>query len=117
MKKIENWTANQLSAEIQAIKAEREKMANTLKLYEEELERRNQEACLENPPIDIRFLLPWLKKGWVAMDRNGAWYWYKDKPFKGGLLWNLRGSFNPLPSFLNIKSADNWETSLMECGL
>lgn len=38
-------------------------------------------------PIDIEVLLPLLPKGWVAMDA------------------------------VNLKLAENWETSLMECGV
>ena len=38
-KLIEDYTAGELSAKIQAIKAERERTANALKRYEEELER------------------------------------------------------------------------------
>ena len=41
-KQIEDYTVDELSAKINAIKAEREKTANALKRYEEELERRKQ---------------------------------------------------------------------------
>lgn len=30
--------------------------------------------------ITIYDLLPLLKKGWVAMDENGRWVWYNEKP-------------------------------------
>lgn len=30
--------------------------------------------------ITIDDLIPLLKKGWVAMDKNGAWCWYRRKP-------------------------------------
>ena len=30
--------------------------------------------------ITIYDLLPLLKKGYVAMDNNGNWWWYKSKP-------------------------------------
>ena len=30
--------------------------------------------------IMIYDLLPLLKKGWVAMDVNGNWWWYQTKP-------------------------------------
>jgi hypothetical protein len=42
MKKIEEYTSDELSAKIKAIKAERERTANALKRYEEELERKKQ---------------------------------------------------------------------------
>ena len=39
-KQINDYTVDELSAKINAIKAEREKTANALRRYEEELERR-----------------------------------------------------------------------------
>ena len=39
MKKIEDYTLGELSAKIEAIKSERERTANALKKYEEELDR------------------------------------------------------------------------------
>ena len=45
-KPINEYTADELSAKIQAIKAERERTANALKRYEEELERRKQKVPL-----------------------------------------------------------------------
>lgn len=160
-KPIEDYTADELTAKIEAIKAERERTANALKKYEEELERRKQEVPLgvplkdnlvhalkgyymfgfasdeslvvfnvrlndyvealqklaEGNPIDIEVLKPLLRKGWVAMDKNGKWYWFKERPYieKFYYSWNT-GSPISLEGF-NIKPADNWETSLMECGL
>lgn len=184
MKKIEDYTVDELSAKIKAIKAEREKTANALKRYEEELERRKQEVPLGVPtnnvsqyktlywlngagipckeiadsacdvqlrqcsflnvfhskesaekhaemllawrkalvansksePIDIKVLLPLLKKGYVAMDgRNNTWYWYESKPEIGDGIW--RKACGIALNAFNIKPAENWETSLMECGL
>lgn len=172
-KTIEDYTMDELSAKIEAIKAERERTANALKRYEEELERRKQEVPLGVPckegedtynctitispkegrnifvlryyfsseesarkhaemisdwskdglvanakgePIDIEVLLPLLKKGWVAMDEDGDWYWYEKKPRICGNLW-LNGSICKIPVAFNIKPAENWEESLQECGL
>ena len=50
-KQISEYTTDELSAKIEAIKAEREETANTLKCYEEELERRKQEFPLGVPAI------------------------------------------------------------------
>lgn len=173
MKKIEDYTAYELFAKIEAIKAERERTANALKRYEEELERRKQEVPLGVPcdgnfcvnfngticdfdnkhridemeynifstsesakkhremllawrkalvanskgePIDIQVLLPLLKKGWVAMDKDGAWCWYEEKPQIHRDLWS-NNSFYIFLSCFNIKPVENWEDSLMECGL
>ena len=172
-KQINDYTVDELSAKINAIKAERERTANALKRYEEELERRKHEIPLGVPcdgkfyvdwrgavqedeeeeasevnfnafnskesaekhaemllawrkalvanskgePIDIKVLLPLLKKGWVAMDETGFWYWHKNKPSKRKEGWRTKdGIAGDLVAF-NIKPAENWETSLMECGL
>ena len=48
-KHISEYTVDELSEKIKAIKAEREKTANALKRYEEELERREQEVSLGVP--------------------------------------------------------------------
>ena len=163
-KPIEDYTADELYAKINAIKAEHEKTANALKRYEEELERRKQEVPLgvplkgtlnemplevisrgflewfsseasadkfsdyfysfvealqdivEGKPIDIAVLLPLLKKGCVAMDYNKNWYWYECKPKHDSTVWTAEKPAFYLSAF-NIKPADNWEDSLMECGL
>lgn len=172
-KPINEYTADELSAKIEAIKAERERTANALKKYEEELERRKQEVPLGVPqeglffvdtnsnvdkryglfsidyvdyncflskesaekhaemllawrkalvanskgePIDITVLLPLLKKGWVAMDKDGTWCWYERKPKIHQVLWK-NDFLYIFPSCFNIKPAENWEESLMECGL
>lgn len=171
-KQIEDYTADELSAKINAIKAERERTANALKRYEDELERRKQEVPLgvpqeglffvdtnsnvdkryglfsidyvdyncflskesaekhaemllawrkalvanaKNEPIDIQVLLPLLKKGWVAMDKDGIWRWYDKKPYIFQFSWKYV-SLSRLDAF-NIKPVENWEESLQECGL
>ena len=135
-KHINEYTVDELSNKIEAIKAEREKTANALKRYEEELERRKQEdsqrrldisnlyedwlkalvAASKREPIDIKVLLPLLKKGYVAMDKCGNWYWYEVKPKCRSDVWTAEKPAFYLSVF-NIKPAENWETSLMECGL
>ena len=166
-KQIEDYTMDELSSKINAIKAERERTASALKRYEEELERRknknwlpltpvlysakyeseeilhvefkaeitfNNYSCFykyreyleeinknlvansKSEPIDITVLLPLLKKGWVAMDKDETWCWYEKKPEIHQDLW--RNSFLYIfLSCFNIKPAENWEESLMECGL
>ena len=67
-KQIEDYTVDELSAKINAIKAEREKTANALRRYEEELERRKQEVPL-GVPCDGEF---YVARGGAAMiDREG----------------------------------------------
>ena len=169
-KQIEDYTVDELYAKINAIKAEREKTANALKRYEEELERRKHEiplgvpcdgkfyvdwrgavqedeeeeasevnfnafnskesaekhaemllawrkALVENSkgePIDIKVLFPLLKKGYVAMDEDKNWYWHPVKPKHDSTVWIAEKPGAYLLAF-NIKPAENWETSLMEC--
>ena len=164
-KPISDYTVDELSKKIEAIKAERERTANALKRYEEELERKKQENPLGVPcessqygmilgtycfgfvsdkekkvfdgllkdyvealqklardePIDIKVLLPLLKKGYVAYEKEYGWIWFKNKPFilKGteeDATWTNEGSYSIIGGF-NIKPAENWEESLMECGL
>ena len=170
-KQINDYTVDELSAKINAIKAEREKTANALKRYEEELERRKHEiplgvpcdgkfyvdwrgavqedeeeasevnfnafnskesaekhaemllawrkALVENSkgePIDIKVLFPLLKKGYVAMDEDKNWYWHPVKPKHDSTVWIAEKPGAYLLAF-NIKPAENWETSLMECRL
>lgn len=69
-------------------------------------------------PIDIEVLLPLMKKGYVAMDKDKRWYWYEEKPtnYEDEDEWiSVDGCFN-LFAF-NIKPAKDWRKSLMECGL
>ena len=175
VKPISDYTVDELSAKIEAIKAERERTANALKCYEEELERKKQEIPLGVPcdgifhldsfgypvgdgcrnkdleynyfnsfpteesaekhaeillawrmalvanskgeQIDIAVLLPLLKKGWVAMDKDGSWFWYKYKPVKDIDRWRTGGNVLKHLFAFNLKPANNWETSLMECGV
>ena len=173
IKQVEDYTVDELSAKIEAIKAEREKTANALKRYEKELERRKQEVHLGLPcdgkfyvdwrgavqedeeeeasevnfnafnskesaekhaemllawrkalvanskgeQIDIKVLLPLLKKGWVAMDKDRSWYWYEKKPRISYVNWVIEICLCRTMDGFNIKPAENWEESLQECGL
>lgn len=75
-------------------------------------------ANAKGEPIDIKVLLPLLKKGYVAMDEDERWYWHKDKPtlYEDEGTWRDAKVCYSLFAF-NLKPAENWETSLMECGL
>lgn len=77
-------------------------------------------ANYNGEPIDIKVLLPLLKKGWVAMDKNGRWFWYNEKPIKDDNVWLCSDGSHyaeELPKCFNIKPAEDWRNSLMECGL
>lgn len=68
--------------------------------------------------IDIKVLLPLLKKGYVAMDKNNGWHWYKEKPYISEyyFCWNTGNQVSFIGGF-NLKPAEDWRNSLMECGL
>jgi hypothetical protein len=74
-------------------------------------------ANAKGEQLDIEVLLPLLKKGWVAMDEDGSWIWYENKPYKRLDDWSTKGSIIMELYAFNIKRADDWKTSLMECGL
>lgn len=48
------------------------------------------------PLTDAAFLIirpiyqppSFLKPGWIAMDKNGDWYWYSVEPTQGNVAWN-----------------------------
>ena len=78
-------------------------------------------ANAKGEPIDIKVLLPLLPKGWVAMNKyKNEWVYHKKKPtrYSGAGLeyWESDGwkvGFLPF----NLKPAEDWRNSLMECGL
>lgn len=52
--------------------------------------------------IKINDLFPFLRPGWVAMDGNGEWHWYEDRPALLYPYWlgvdiNLSKAFNIAP--------------------
>ena len=67
--------------------------------------------------ITIYDLLPLLKKGWVAMDKDGTWKWYALKPkmFKGSKNWMDKAfSYQYFYQF-NIAPFDgDWQDSLIK---
>lgn len=75
-------------------------------------------ANAKGEQIDIQVLLPLLPKGWVAMDAFGLWCWYYKKPDRDSGEWK-NNSVIPSErlSAFNLKRAEDWKTSLRECGL
>ena len=68
--------------------------------------------------IKIEQLIPFMKKGWVAMDSNGEWFWFDRKPFVGEVLWNPNEKSDwhgeeSLQAF-DIAPADDWTKSLIK---
>lgn len=160
--KLKAMKSEKILDKIQKIKEEQERTNLALKQYEEELERRKQEAPLGVPlenimlahvggvykyafesedsklvfdkwieeyvkalqklakgeSIDIKVLLPLLPKGWIAMDDDKRWFWYKEQPTidNDKNVWVNLNVCDTLTPF-NIKPASDWKNSLMECGL
>ena len=72
----------------------------------------------EGKLIDIKALFPLLRKGYVAMDEDKRWYWFKHKPNRVNAVWTTTEEEDILClSAFNLKPAEDWSTSLMECGL
>lgn len=74
-------------------------------------------ANASGQPIDIKVLLPLFKKGWVAMDESGDWFWFRNKPTKKEGFWDTENIILKDLFCFDIEPAENWETSLMDCGL
>lgn len=70
-------------------------------------------------PIDA--LLPLFRKGWVAMDKRGVWYWYKTEPCIRDSAGTFAAYDDESPCAISqcfpIEKASDWKTSLRECGL
>ena len=67
--------------------------------------------------IKIEELIPFMKKGWVACDEYGAWWWYSVKPkleiWKG--YWDRGKYCEEIPDiFINIAPAEDWTKSLIK---
>lgn len=68
--------------------------------------------------INIQDIIPFMKKGWVAMDKDGAWFWYSDKPKTFCGLWlrpKREHQYSKLSCF-DIAPADDWTKSLIKVG-
>lgn len=68
--------------------------------------------------INIQDIIPFMKKGWVAMDWNGDWRWFDIKPIidKDLLQWeNFPHKSKKINGF-DIALADDWTKSLIKVG-
>lgn len=79
-----------------------------------------RQALVDNAkgePIDIKVLCPLLEKGKVAFcPISRSWFWTNKIPQLSEETWETLGSVFWIGGF-NIKPAEDWKTSLMECGL
>ncbi|MBQ9236267.1 MAG: hypothetical protein IJ184_07395 [Alphaproteobacteria bacterium] len=70
--------------------------------------------------IKIEQLIPLLKKGWVAMDSNGAWLYFFSKPVKDKKTrqWGFHKhgihKLEVLSVAFDIAPADDWTKSLIK---
>ena len=70
--------------------------------------------------INIQDIIPFMKDGWVAMDKNGTWWLYNEKPE----LICIFGTTTPCDWYFigkrfaltNIAPADDWTKSLIKVG-
>lgn len=72
--------------------------------------------------IDIKERIKTLPKGWVVMNKDNSWSWWKYKPQlfdngMGGLCWGCNGlvtskEFKNLED--NIKPVEDWTKSLIK---
>lgn len=63
---------------------------------------------------------PYMKKGYVAMDEDKIFWWYKNKPDSFKFSWNAEVMTDDdicyLPRLFNIEPVEDWTQSLIEVG-
>lgn len=72
---------------------------------------------IKNKQIDIKELIPFMRKGWVACNKNGTWYWYSAKPKIWYEIWDFYGKgLEKISGVFNIAPAKDWKNSLIKVG-
>ena len=68
--------------------------------------------------INIQDIIPFMKKGWVAMDKDGYWYHHEKEPYiyKDNEYWSNNGSVDGLSDIFPIKRTKNWTKSVIKVG-
>lgn len=68
--------------------------------------------------INIQDIIPFMRKGWVAMDKSGEWFYYETKPkIVQRKKWvDFNGCAYPLDEIFDITPADDWTKSLTKVG-
>jgi hypothetical protein len=59
----------------------------------------------------------WLNPGWIAMDKNGQWYWHESKPEYRGDFWindNGDSELDPRALKFTPPPCTDWKQSLRE---
>lgn len=73
-------------------------------------------ANLKGKPISIEVLKPLLKKGYVAMDADGTWCWFNEKPFYEDNNFEATDDLYYLTMFKIKRFEGDWHNSVSECG-
>lgn len=59
---------------------------------------------------------PMMRKGWIAMDANGLWFWYSKNPTRLARNFNIKdGEIYKMPMF-DITPVDDWKKSKRKVG-
>ena len=70
--------------------------------------------------INIQDIIPFMKKGWVAMDKDKEWCWFEEKPVKSVCddMWVRTNpcNFQSISTIFDIAPADDWTKSLIKVG-
>ena len=66
--------------------------------------------------INIQDIIPFMKKGWVAMNKYGDWWWFEKKPEIRFDTWWRPDSYIDTFDAFNIAPADDWTQSLIKVG-
>lgn len=65
-------------------------------------------------------IAPFMRPGYVAMDKDGMWWWYTYKPicYLSGEVWraNKNSDYTYLSYAFNIEPVEDWTKSLIEVG-
>lgn len=64
-------------------------------------------------------IAPHMKRGFVAMDMNTEWCYYKSKPLINKNIssrWLIRGDYVLLSEMFTIEPVEDWTKSLIEVG-
>lgn len=67
--------------------------------------------------IDIQELIPFMKDGWVAMDKDEKWCWFEHKPIKhfGEInKWLRQNTKDDWGYLVNIAPVSDWTKSLIK---
>ena len=68
--------------------------------------------------INIQDIMPFMKYGWVAMDKSGEWLWWENEPerAKQHNIWIKKqpdsGKWYNISHIFDIAPADDWTRSL-----